>query len=651
MSKGKKTFSRKEYSRFKIVGIGVLFFAFWGGLWAKAYMLQVVQGEELARKAKGQYWCQKKVHGRRGEIYDRKGLLLAKSVAVSSVYANPVQVEDVDESSRFLARTLGLSMEEVKNELRKKKNFVWIRRKIGDRTAQEIREKDLSGIHLLEEYERVYPQGRLLGQVLGFVGVDGKGLEGLEKSLNEQLQAGERRIVMQRDGSGAVIADPRESGQKVDGEDVALTIDGRLQFAAEEALARAVEKHSGKRGMAIVLKVKTGDVLAWAHYPFFNPNRYKQSSPANWRNHSATDLTEPGSTLKPFLVAAALQENVCKTDSLYFCENGKWEIGGEEINDTHEYDWLPVSKVLRYSSNIGAAKLGVDLGADRFHSYLTRLWFNRPISMPLPGQGKSILRPSHKWTAVDLAAASFGQGLASTPLHLARAYLGLANGGVMKEMNILKDPNQPKSPGEKVFSPEVARKILTMLEDVVQEDGTGKLARIQGVRVGGKTGTAQKASVGGGYSQNYVASFIGLIPAMDPEYLIMCLVDDPEKNIYGGVVAAPVIRDVGTRIVSASDILLAGIEKSGSAASDGVKKSRVRRDVRSRASRDTREGKMPDLRGLGLRTAVEALAGSGRIPSIRGRGTLISKQSPEPGADLDPESPVVLWTEDGKDNG
>lgn len=650
MSKSKKTFSNKEYSRYKIIAIGVLFFAFWAGLWGRAYMLQVVRGEELAQKAKNQYWCQKEILGRRGEIYDRDGMLLARSVTVNSVYANPTQVKNVRENSRKLARILDLEASKVRASLSKKKNFVWIKRKIGDKTAQVIRGNDLSGVYLLKEYERVYPQGRLLGQVLGFVGIDGKGLEGIERSLNDRLQGKRRRIVMQRDGSGRIIADPENSGRAVNGKDVLLTIDGRLQFAAEEALSRAVEKYSGKSGMAMVVHVKTGDILAWAHYPFFDPNRFRQSSPAKWRNRSVIDLTEPGSTLKPFLIAASLQEDVCNRDSLYFCENGKWEIGGEEIKDTHEYEWLPVNKVLRYSSNIGAAKIGMDLGAERFHRYLTRLWFKRPLDLPLPGQSKSILRPPHKWTTVDLAAASFGQGLAMTPVHLARAYLGLANDGVIKEMNILKKPRRDENDHQRVFSSAVARRVRKMLQDVVQEDGTGKRARIKGLQVGGKTGTAQKASLQGGYSQRYVASFIGFIPAMQPEYLIMCMVDEPEKNIYGGVVAAPVFREVGTRILSLSNTLSPQPIKQFSADAE-EQRSRVRRNIRARNQNAVGEGKMPDLRGVNLRTAVETLAEAGKIPSIKGEGTVVSRQDPGPGEDISTKKPVVLWTGKGEGSG
>jgi cell division protein FtsI (penicillin-binding protein 3) len=650
MSKAKKTFSHKEYSRYKIIAIGVLFFVFWAGLWGRAYMLQVVQGEELAQKAKNQYWCQKEILGRRGEIYDREGMLLARSVTMNSVYANPVQVQNVRETGRKLARILGVETSSVQQTLNKKKNFVWIKRKIGDGTAQAIRENNLPGVYLLKEYERVYPQGRLLGQVLGFVGIDGKGLEGIERSLNHRLQGKRQRIIMQRDGSGRIIADPENSGKCVDGKDVVLTIDGRLQFATEEALSRAVEKYSAKSGMAMVVHVKTGDILAWAHYPFFNPNRFRQSSPAKWRNRSAIDLTEPGSTLKPFLIAASLQEDVCEPDSIYFCENGMWEIGGEEIDDTHEYEWLPVNKVLRYSSNIGAAKIGMDLGAERFHRYLTRLWFKRPMDLPLPGQTKSILRPPHKWTTVDLAAASFGQGLAVTPLHLGRAYLGLANDGVIKEMNILKEPRRKDNDSQRVFSPAVSRRVRKMLQEVVHADGTGKQARIEGLQVGGKTGTAQKASLEGGYSQRYVASFIGFIPAMQPEYLIMCMVDEPEKNIYGGVVAAPVFREVGTRIMSLSNTLSPQPVRQISA-DVGEQKSRVRRHIQTRNKNALGEGKMPDLRGLNLRAAVETLAGAGTIPSVKGEGKVVSGQKPGPGEEISTKKPVVLWTGKGEGSG
>ncbi|MFO7817333.1 MAG: penicillin-binding transpeptidase domain-containing protein [Thermodesulfobacteriota bacterium] len=649
MSSKEKTFSEKDFSRAKIIGVGVLIFVLWLGLWGRAYQLQIVRGEDLASRAKGQYWCQEKVLGRRGEIYDRQGMLLARSVTVNSVYANPMGIEDIQGSSHKLARILEKDRDSILSRLTKKKNFVWLKRKVTDKVANRISEMGLSGVHLLREYKRVYPQGRLAGQVLGFAGIDGQGLEGLEKSQNKHLQGRKRRIVMQRDGSGALIADARETGESVNGQDLVLTIDGQLQFVAEKELSRAVRKYSAKSGACIVANVENGDILAWAHYPFFNPNRFSTSAPFKWRNWSATDLSEPGSTLKPFLVAAALEEGACQADSLYFCENGKWKIAGNEIKDTHEYEWLPVNKVVRYSSNIGAAKIGMDLGSQRFYDYLKLLGLDEPLDLPLPGQGGSILRPPHKWTTVDLVSASFGQGLAVTPLQIMRAYLCLANDGVRKELRIIKNPAQPKQKKIRVFSSAVSARVRSMLAEVVQEDGTATRARIKGLEVGGKTGTAQKASPEGGYSRNYVASFIGLFPAMQPKYVIMCLIDEPEKNIYGGVVAAPVVREVGMRIKGMGELLPADRPEAKQLMAKNPG-SELRRAITSSAAVVTEQGKMPDLRGMNLRGAVEALAEFGTIPELKGNGVVIAKQNPSPGADFNPENQVVLWLE-GSGNG
>ncbi len=649
MNKRDATFSRKDFSRTKIIVLGVLISFMWAGLWTRAYFIQVVQGEDLAQKAQKQYWCQETLLGRRGAIYGRDGTLLARSITVNSVYANPLQVDNVSDCSRFLADTLHMEKEAVLRRLKRKKRFVWIKRKIGAKTAEKIKNGDYSGIHLLDEYERVYPQGRLLGQVLGFVGIDGKGLEGLEKSMDERLRGTKRRIVLQRDGAGGTIADPRDVGHNVDGQDVVLTIDGRLQFAAEEALAHAVRKYSGKSGTLLVIKVDSGEIMAWAHYPFFNPNRFQECSPADWRNRSALDLAEPGSTLKPFLIAAALEESVCKRDSLYFCENGEWELADTEIEDTHEYEWLPVNKVLRYSSNIGAAKIGMDLGPHRFFNYLVGTGLNDPLQLPLPGQADPILRPPGKWNTVDMASASFGQGLAVTPLHLGRAYLCLANNGVRKGLQVLKKPESSSGKDKRVFSPEVATKVRSMLKNVVQEDGTGKRARMERVTVGGKTGTAQKASTKGGYSEDYVASFIGFLPAMQPKYVVMCMVDEPEKNIYGGVVSAPAVKKVGKKILAVDNSL--PISSPKKEFQTARRENSVRRNVSSRRKVVVKDGKMPDLRGMDLRNAVEALSESGSIPKLKGKGVVISKQEPKPGEEFSSKNRVVLWLKEAGSNG
>jgi cell division protein FtsI (penicillin-binding protein 3) len=308
-----------------------------------------------------------------------------------------------------------------------------------------------------------------------------------------------------------------------------------------------VTTHLGKAGTCLVIHVPTGEILAWANYPFFNPNAARSVSPKEGRNRSALDVVEPGSTMKPLVVAAALQEGVVKPDTTFFCENGKFKVANRIIKDTHSYGDLTVNKIVRWSSNIGAAKIGLQLGPKRLHAYFEKLGFGTPTGLPLSGEGKGLVRSLKDWAPIDTATASFGQGVAVTPIQLAQAFLTLANDGVRKPLKLVLDPpqNMPQEVPVRVFDAEVAKTVQRMMREVVQEEhGTGKSARIQGLETGGKTGTAQKAGPHGGYGNKYLGSFVSFVPAIDPEYIFIVMVDEPEPSHYGGVVAAPAVREV-----------------------------------------------------------------------------------------------------------
>ena len=630
----------KEYSRIKIGLVLAFCFIFWGALWARALQVQVLQGEELAEQAQRQYFSQEKIMGKRGEIFDRQGRVLAQSVRSKSVYANPFLMDDIHAQAAELGRILDVDPDSIRVRLGRKSSFVWLDRKVSDRVAHEVVSADLPGVFIVDEHSRVYPQKHMLGQVLGFVGIDNTGLEGLERSLDKRLSGAEMVLVRQRDASGQRFSlMPRQPDQQVDGEDVHLTIDSRMQFHVEQALADAVEENNGQSGVAMVVHVPTGDILSWANYPFFNPNNYRASSPDIWRNRGATDLIEPGSTLKPFLVAAALEENVARGDSLYYCEQGQWRLGNNQIKDVREYGWLTVNRILRYSSNIGAAKVGMDLGAGTLHSYLTRLGLDQATGAQVPGQSRGLLRPPNTWSNMDLATISFGQGMATSFLQLARAYATLGNHGVYTDLNILQEQSSPVSSQQRVFSRGVSRDVLAMMRDSVERDGTGTRARISGIEVGGKTGTAQKASPQGGYSDEYVASFVGFLPAMDPEYMIMVLVDEPESPYYGGLVAAPAFQRIGGRLLSSQKGL--GLRSlaldESSADRESFDRENDRFSVAPRQSREVDTSSVPDLRGTPLRLAVESLIQAGIEPRLKGTGVKVREQNPSPGSSWDGE--------------
>ena len=601
------------------------------GLWARAYYVQIVWGEKLSSLAEKQYFATRSSKGERGEIFDGKGRLLAKSVRTHSLHIRPAELVDTSSTVKALHKILGGSRRVIRNLARQKKNFVWVARQVSDRQVAAIRKLDLPGVYLKEGSMRIYPQGHLAGQLLGFVGVDGSGLEGLEKSLDTALSGSDARHTIQRDAAGhRLYMDGADYG--VDGKNISLTLDSAVQSAAEDALAEAVTTFHGKTGLCLVVEVASGDILAWAQYPFFDPNRYAHSTPAVWKNRLCLDMVEPGSIFKPFVVAAGLQKKICTPDSIYFCENGVWRVDRHNIRDTHSYGWLSVDKIIRYSSNIGISKLGISLGAGTLYGQLKRFGFFSSTGLPVPGESKGMIRPSRDWTTLDLAAASFGQGVAITPVQLARAYVALGNGGKMKPLHLVRDHGKDPA-GYRVVDADVAAKVLTMLQGVVEKEGTGTNARIPGISVGGKTGTAQKPAPGGGYGDTFVASFVGFIPALHPRYFILAMVDEPHPQHYGGVVAAPVVRKVATK-------LLAYRGESPEQKGDRVHATGVSPDLARYPAVSGRIRKIsitkgtrivPDLCGVSLRKAVEALSAQGIVPQVLGEGSFVSRQLPRAG--------------------
>jgi len=653
MSRGQKQI--RDYSRLRLIMVGGVFFLLWSSLWVRAAFLQIVQGPELAEKALKQHMAAEYDRGRRGVILDRNGQLLAKSVEFTAVSANPREVKNPGEAALALSKALGIPVKELHRKLTSHANFVYLARRVNDRAAAQVKALKLPGINLASEYGRSYPNKHMAGQLLGFVGYDDQGLEGLEKHFEPVLAGKKAKYVVQRDASGRRLyldAQGREMAN-ADGQDVTLTIDSQIQFFAEEALAKAVTDNHAKAGICIVVHVKSAEILAWANYPFFNPNGGSDSDPKAGRNRLALDVLEPGSAMKPLLIAAALQEKVIKPDTLYDCENGKWNFFGiATIRDTHPYDILPVNKILRWSSNIGAAKIGMDLGAPRLYSYFEKFGFGQPTGLPLPGEAKGLLRPLNAWSKLDLATNSFGQGIGVTPVQLAQAFHMVANGGVKKPLKLVLEPAQDSSfwPETRVIDAKVAHTVQLMMREVVEEEkGTGVKAHIDGLEVGGKTGTAQKAKATGGYGDKYLADFVGFVPAVDPEYMILVMVDEPEPNHYGGVVAAPAVREVALKSLA----YLGRMPET-------VRLSQAQQAAAPAPAPDVREilgvafppmdlavsgAEVPNLVGLPLRKAAEILAGKGVVPTLKGSGLVVGKQNPAPGTPWNnvEKEPFTIW--------
>ncbi|CCO22495.1 penicillin-binding transpeptidase domain-containing protein [Maridesulfovibrio hydrothermalis] len=647
MAKRKKESMRA--SRNKLLFVMVLFALVWTALLGRAAWLQLFMGADLSRLASRQHLAAELERGERGSIYDRNGNLLATSVEASSLYIRPVKVKDVAGTAARLSKILGISKARLIKKLSSKSNFVWIKRQLNDRVASKIKQAGLTGVYLTTEYVRLYPNNQLAGQLLGFAGIDGNGLEGLEKEFNDRLAGRKAQFVVQRDASGRRLY-LDAMGREVDirGKDIHLTIDSHLQSVTENALADAVRKYNGKWGAAIVVEASSGDILAMANCPRFNPNIFRTSSPDIWRNRAALDIVEPGSTFKPFLIAAALEHGVATPEKLFDCENGRWKLNGKYIKDSHKYGWLPTHKILRYSSNIGSAKIGLELGVQNYHKFISDLGFGHKTGLPLPGERKGLIRPPSKWNEIDLAAGSFGQGVGVTAVQMAKGFMAIANKGVAKPLKLVQFPRSgEEEPPKRVFSEDVAEKVLSMMREVVQEDGTGTRSRISGTTVAGKTGTAQKAHKKGGYGTEYLASFIALVPGYNPEYIVFMMVDDPKPNHYGGTVVAPAVKKIMTETLayygklpekrSKTPVMAAGHQMYSEMPKKALKSNSAHFDVS--------DDKVPNLTGMPIRRAIEILVQKGFVPRLKGQGMTITRQLPKAG-DKWPEernAEMVLW--------
>ncbi|MBN2140453.1 MAG: peptidoglycan synthetase [Desulfovibrionaceae bacterium] len=638
---------RRDSSRTKLVLVVFVFALIWAGLWFRAGWIQIYKGPLLHALASRQNLAAEFERGERGRIFDRRGNLLATSVESKSLYIRPLEIANPEQAKRRLAAILGIPAAVLDKALGSRSNFVWIKRQITDKQALAVEDLGLAGVYLTTEHNRLYPNGHLAGQVLGFVGVDGAGLEGVERAMEPRLAGGQARFVVQRDAAGRrLYLDDMGREMDIDGRDVRLTIDSHIQSAAEQALAEAVRRYEARAGVAMAVQVKSGEILALANYPFFNPNIYRDTRPELRKPRALTDVYEPGSTLKPFLFAAALEEGAISPDKIFFCENGRWRVGGRTIRDHHPHAWLPAHKVLRYSSNIGSAKIAQSIGAAAYHRYLRGLGFGEPADIGLSGESCGLLRGPEQWRTIDLATIAFGQGVGATALQLARAYLCLANKGLLVPLKLFQDPARPRPEPRRVFSQNTADRVLAMMREVVQEDGTGTRARIPGLTVAGKTGTAQKASPAGGYGDEFMSSFVGLVPGEDPELLFLVLVDEPKSNNYGGVVAAPAVRDMALKSLAyygrlPDDPADQAPAQAGQAGPDPAQAVL--------AGQSEPGALVPDIRGLPVRRAMELLMRKGIVPKIKGRGMVVSGQRPVagdrwPGAEKKGQDDVfILW--------
>lgn len=531
--------------------VGLLFIVFFLVIGFRGYSLQVLSAEKLSKIIKNQSERRIALSPKRGTIYDRNGSELSVSIEVESLFARPYRIQNKELTALKLSRILGLSLQKIRKQLNKKCRFVWIKRQIPPSQALKIKALDIDGLGFVEESQRFYPNKELAAQMIGFVGRDSKGLEGIEFEYQDILKGKPRYLDVNRDALGRqIFIEAIDPSKNIQGNDITLTIDKNIQYIAEKELQAAISVSDAKSGMAVIMDPRTGKVLAMAVAPLFNPNRFSKHPPETWRNRAITDIFEPGSTFKTFLMASAIEENIISPKDIFFCENGKYRVADRIIHDTHPHGWLNVTRILKYSSNIGASKIVRHLGSDLFYQHIKNFGFGEETGIEFPSEAGGYIPLPYQCPEHTKSAMAFGQGISATALQLTTAYCAIANGGLyMKPFFVEKitGPDgmviQNTAPQvlRRVISERTARQVRKMLESVVSEDGTGEKARTASYTVAGKTGTSQKIDPKlKGYSrQKLIASFAGFAPADDPVITVLVVIDEPEKMMSGGAIAAP----------------------------------------------------------------------------------------------------------------
>jgi len=634
-----------NWFKIRIIFLSCLLFFCFVLIMGRMFQLQVLKKEQLYKLAAQQQHVQIPLVPKRGTVYDGNGNELAVSIEVDSVCADARKIVDVEKTANELASILQIDRKELKQRLKSHRAFEWVQRKISSKEAEQIKALQLPGIFFLKENRRFYPNSLLAAHLIGFVGLDSKGLEGIEFQYDALLNGENRVWASARDALGRQIAMGKVPFEKEDHyRNIVLTIDKPIQHITEAELDRGVEKWGAKGGMAIAMDPLTGKILAMASYPTFNPNQFIQSRSKSWRNGAVSDVFEPGSLFKVFLAAAALEERLVRPSDSFFCENGSYTVYDRTIHDTSKRGWLTFQQIIKFSSNIGASKVGEKMGKERFYRYISAFGFGEKTGINLPGEGKGILRHPRYWPPVALDTISFGQGISVTGIQLVTALSAIANGGflmkpyvvekIMNEKGEVVQSFQPETI-RKVVSGETAKKVTMLLKATTEKGGTGEGAVPVGYEVAGKTGTAQKVdSLLGGYSENrYISGFMGFAPAEDPKLALLVVIDEPQGGNYGGVVAAPIFKAIMEKVLPYLQVVPKGTI---------VVKNELDSAPRKEAPgtqpliNGIKVGKgagtivMPDLNGLSMRNALSRMEGRGLIIKVSGNGKVV-EQAPRPG--------------------
>ena len=649
-----------------LIGLTML----WSLVIARAAYLQLFPNARFKSLQKRQFDTVITLNPRRGDVLDRNGHELAVSTVVYSMFADPKIIEQPRKVAKQLAKILHEPAAQVQEKLMgRSRRFVWVARKIDKAMRDSIAEMKVRGLGFIEESSRVYPNDRLLSQTLGFVGEDGQGLEGLELKYNEEMQATKKKVALQRDARGRpLIVNGQVFNQAPDGSDIQLTIDREMQFVLEQELGQVVKDSEADSAVGIVLDAQTSEILAMSASPSFDPNHAGDFLPDRRRARPITDAFEPGSTMKAFLIAGAMSKGLIEPNTRINTENGKFKIGKRTINEAdahHRFASLTVAEVLKYSSNVGAAKIGLKMGDKNLLETLKLFGFGERTGVDLPGEARGIIQ-ALPWREHLLANVAFGQGIAVTALQVANGYATIANGGYLRQPYLVKavrdhetgefTETKPKTL-RRVLSDDVVAKMRLMLTAVTSDEGTGKPARVPGFPVAGKTGTAQKVDPNGrGYMKGgFVSSFAGFIPANDPRFVIYIAVDHPRKDHFGGSVAGPVFSQVAKFAVRRAG--LAPVMTMAEAAKNNPVeevKTLGNQVVTAAAGAvgapvpgstplpQPMNGVVPDLAGLTLREVLGRVNGTAMQVKVLGQG-FVTHTQPSIGTKLPPNGELTVY--------
>ncbi len=509
----------------------------------RAVYLQGLNHDFLQQKGESRYSRVLEISATRGKITDRHGEALAISTPVKSVWAIPEEVQYSPQQRAKLAAVLEMSPREIDQRLNEATGFVYLKRQIPPEVAARVSQLRIAGLFQNREYRRYYPGGEVMAQVLGFTGADDAGQDGIELAYQSTLagKSGSRRVI--KDRLGQIVEDTESIREAQNGRDLVLSLDAKLQNLAFSQLKLAVDSNKAKAGAIVVIDAKTGEVLALANLPTYNPNNRNRLSGAQLRNRVITDTFEPGSTLKPFTIALAIEEGKVTPDSMIATAAGSLTIGHATIHDAHRFGDMSVAQVIQRSSNVGAAKIALGLQTEDMWGMFDQVGFGSAPRLGFPGEAGGKLRPYKTWRPIEQATMAYGHGISVSLLQLARAYTIFARDGELMPLSLLR-VDAPLI-GKQIISPATAHKLRDMLELAVQPGGTAPKARVVGYRVAGKTGTAHKEENGGYAQHKYVSSFVGLAPASNPRLVIAVMLDEPSAGqYYGGAVAAPVFSTV-----------------------------------------------------------------------------------------------------------